>query len=223
MRGRFQSDGSQLERYSRLVSVSEINSSFHRPHRRSTYERWASAVPSGFAFSVKIPKTISHEKRCADCERELKRFMDESAGLDTKRRLLLLQLPPSFAFDASRMKRFFTFCRTIGAPRIVCEPRHASWFTTNAEALLSAQGVARVAADPATDVHSPEPGGWSGLRYFRMHGTPRMYYSNYDDTALTTLAARVRSAEVETWCIFDNTALGAALGDALRLKSLLRT
>lgn len=223
VRERFSSDGSQLERYSRVVSVSEINSSFHRPHRRSTYERWASEVPSGFAFSVKIPKTISHEKRCADCEGELERFMDESAGLGTKRRLLLLQLPPSFAFEASRMKRFFALCRTIGAPRIVCEPRHASWFTTDAEALLRAQGVARVTADPARHVRSPDPGGWGGLRYFRMHGAPRMYYSEYDDTALSRLAARVRSAEVETWCIFDNTALGAALGDALRLKSLLRT
>ncbi len=131
------------------MNATEINSSFYRPHRRSTYERWASAVPSNFAFCVKIPKLISHEKRCEDCRGELAQFLDESAGLREKRRLLLLQLPPSFSFEVDRMRSFFALCRSMGAPRIVCEPRHPSWFTNDVDDLLSAEKVARVAADPA--------------------------------------------------------------------------
>jgi uncharacterized protein YecE (DUF72 family) len=216
----FQGQGAQLDRYARVMNASEINSSFYRAHRRSTYERWASAVPPDFAFSVKIPKAISHEKRCHDCQNELERFLDESAGLGEKRRLLLLQLPPSFPFDANRMAKFFALCRMMGAHDIVCEPRHSSWFNDDADGVLFAQKVARVAADPALVARAAEPGGWSGLRYFRMHGTPRTYYSSYDDDTLASLTARVNSSSADAWCIFDNTASGAALGDALRFKSI---
>ncbi|MBV9333343.1 MAG: DUF72 domain-containing protein [Candidatus Eremiobacteraeota bacterium] len=214
-------DGTQLERYSMVMNASEINSSFHRPHRRTTYERWASVVPSAFAFAVKIPKSISHVKRCHDCKPELQRFIDESAGLGDKRRLLLLQLPPSFLFDAYIVERFLDLCRVLGAPHIVCEPRHASWFGEDADAVLLRQEVARVAADPPPDPRALEPGGWRKLRYFRMHGAPRMYYSSYGEEALSALGTRVYSSNVETWCIFDNTASGAALDDALRLKRLV--
>lgn len=222
VRDRVPGDGSQLERYAHVMNASEINSSFYRPHRRSTYERWASAVPHGFAFSVKVPKVISHEKRCAGCTDELKRFLDESSGLGGKRHLVLLQLPPSFAFDERRMASFFELCRSLHAPNVVCEPRHTSWFTEAADALLAANEVARVAADPARVPPAATPGGWRGLAYFRMHGSPRMYYSSYADETLTALVETINGVPGDTWCIFDNTASSAALGDALRLQTLCR-
>lgn len=222
VRDRFPAHGSHLERYSLVMNASEINSSFYRPHRRSTYERWASVVPRDFAFSVKIPKVISHEKRCADCTDELERFLDESAGLGEKRQLLLLQFPPSFAFDETRMNRFFALCRSMDAPRIVCEPRHASWFTEKAEALLVAHEVARVAADPALVPAAALPGGWRGVAYIRMHGSPRTYYSSYSDETLAALAESMAGISGDTWCMFDNTASGAALGDALRFRSIVQ-
>jgi uncharacterized protein YecE (DUF72 family) len=69
---------------------------------------------------------------------------------------------------------------------------------------------------------SEAPGGWNGLVYYRWHGAPKIYYSNYHDTALATLRLRLdkdmeRSAQA--WCIFDNTASGAAFGNALTLAS----
>lgn len=216
---RFPGDGQHLQRYARVLSAAEINSSFYRPHRRSTYERWSSAVPEDFAFSVKIPKTISHQKRCADCAAELEQFLDESAGLGEKRRLLLLQLPPSFEFEEERMERFFALCRSSGAPPVVCEPRHASWFTPQANALLETWRIPRVAADPSRAAGAEIPGGWTGTSYFRLHGSPRVYYSSYSDEQLDDIASRIASAPADTWCIFDNTASGAAAGDALRLAS----
>jgi hypothetical protein len=44
--------GTQLERYASNFRAVEINSSFHRSHRRATYERWAESVPESFRFSV---------------------------------------------------------------------------------------------------------------------------------------------------------------------------
>lgn len=215
---RFPGDGSHLERYARVMTAAEINSSFYRAHRRSTYARWSSAVPEDFAFSVKIPKTISHQKRCVDCSDELRQFLGESAGLGDKRRLLLLQLPPSFQFEQERMDRFFALCRRTGAPPIVCEPRHVSWFSEEANALLEAWRVARAAADPVRAPGAQTPGGWTGISYFRMHGSPRVYYSSYSEESLDHLASKISMAPGKVWCIFDNTASGAAADDALKLR-----
>ena len=103
---------------------------------------------------------------------------------------------------------------------VACEPRHASWFTPDVNDWLDARRVARVAADPTRVAGAGEPGGWSGLAYYRWHGSPRIYYSDYDEVALAALGRRLdahRQRGVTTWCILDNTALGAALGNALAL------
>jgi uncharacterized protein YecE (DUF72 family) len=218
--GEFPGDGPHLQRFARVMNAAEINSSFHRSHRRSTYERWSSAVPAGFAFSVKIPKAISHQKRCVGCAVELQQFLNESAGLGATRRVLLLQLPPSFEFDQERMEQFFALCRRAEAPSVVCEPRHASWFSPQVSALLEEWRVARVGADPARVAGARTPGGWTGITYFRMHGAPRVYYSSYSPESLERLASTLSTAPNEAWCIFDNTASGAAAGDALLLRSL---
>lgn len=210
-----------MERYAGIFSCVEINSSFHRPHRRSTYERWSNSVPAGFAFAVKLPKTITHERRLAACDGALERFLDESAGLGEKRAVLLVQLPPSFAFDGALAGSFFELLRARDVGLVACEPRHPSWFSPEAEALLSSFEVARVAADPARVAAAGSPGGWRGLAYYRWHGTPRTYYSAYGEAALRDLAARVAAHEGSTWCIFDNTAAGAATENAMQLAAFV--
>jgi uncharacterized protein YecE (DUF72 family) len=65
------------------------------------------------------------------------------------------------------------------------------------------------------------PGGWTGLHYFRLHGSPRIYYSEYPDDFIDKIAAAIRNTKGEVWCIFDNTALDFAATDALKLLRLL--
>lgn len=212
--------GSHLERYARRLNAVEINSSFYRPHQRQTYERWARSTPAGFSFSVKMPRAITHEARLADCDAMLDRFVMEVTGLGDKLGVLLVQLPPSFSFDRQVAGRFFRTLRTrIDAPAAL-EPRHRSWFEPGVTAWLADHGIARVAADPAPVVGAGETGGWDGLAYYRWHGSPRIYYSDYDAAALASLQRKLderRRRNVPTWCIFDNTASGAALGNALAL------
>jgi uncharacterized protein YecE (DUF72 family) len=84
--------------------------------------------------------------------------------------------------------------------------------------------IARVAADPARVPAAAEPGGDPGLVYHRLHGSPTIYRSDYEPERIAALAERLREAaapRVERWCIFDNTTLGAATGNALSLASLL--
>ncbi len=79
--------------------------------------------------------------------------------------------------------------------------------------------VARVAADPPVAHDGGRPGAWRGTIYYRLHGSPRMYYSTYSAECLAALASALllSVATANTWCIFDNTALGAATGNALSI------
>jgi uncharacterized protein YecE (DUF72 family) len=207
-----------LARYAAVLNAVEINSSFYRPHRRSTYERWAASVPAGFRFAVKMPKAITHEHRLVDCDALLDRFLFETAGLGDRLGPLLVQLPPKLPFQVGLSDRFLRALRDRFAGEIVCEPRHPSWFAPEVEELLDGLRVARVAADPAPVPGAGAPAGWSGLSYYRLHGSPRVYYSPYEPETLARIAERLledRARGREVWCIFDNTAAFAATHDAL--------
>jgi uncharacterized protein YecE (DUF72 family) len=220
---RFPAEGSHLERYGRRLPAVEINSSFYRPHRPQTYARWAASVPAGFRFAVKVPREITHRARLRDCAAPLERFLAEASALGAQLGPLLVQLPPSLRLDPAAAEAFFALLRARFDGPVACEPRHESWFSAEAEALLVAARVARVAADPAPVPAAARPGGWPGLVYYRLHGSPVMYESDYDRAALETLTADLRAAApgAETWCIFDNTALGAATGNALAVAAAL--
>jgi uncharacterized protein YecE (DUF72 family) len=220
----FPATGSHLQRYAGRFAAAEINSSFHRPHRPSTYLRWAESVPPGFLFSAKLPKTITHEHRLREAEALLEGFLAESAGLGDRLGCLLVQLPPSLEFDPAVAEPFFAALRTRSSAAVACEPRHPTWFSDQAADLLARSQVGRVAADPARVPPAAEPGGWPDLVYYRLHGSPRVYYSAYDADYLDALAARLRADDAagrQVWCIFDNTASGAATGDALSLLDRL--
>jgi uncharacterized protein YecE (DUF72 family) len=134
---------------------------------------------------------------------------------------LLIQLPPSLAFDEQVARPFFDLLRSRWRGLAACEPRHPTWFGAEADGVLREFEVARVAADPARVPEAAEFGGWPGLRYLRLHGSPRMYYSPYEEAYLAALTARLASSQVETWCVFDNTASGAACANALDLLAAM--
>jgi uncharacterized protein YecE (DUF72 family) len=218
---------SHLARYATRFDIVEINSTFHRPHQPRTFERWAASVPARFRFSVKLPRAITHDARLQGAGPALTAFFDDIAGLGRKLGGVLVQLPPSLAFDARVADRFFAMLRRRCAVAVACEPRHASWFEPAVDAVWQRYAIARVAADPARMPEAARPGGagtaarWS---YWRWHGSPRIYYSRYDDAALEPLARALRErgrARTPAWCILDNTAHGHAMDDAARLQDLL--
>jgi len=213
--------GTHLHRYARAFNCVEINSSFHRPHRPETYARWAGSTPAEFRFSVKVPKEITHVRRLRQSRAPLRRFLDETSALGAKRGPLLVQLPPSFEFDARVTARFFSLVRSLYDGPLACEPRHPSWFG-GAATLLARYEVAQVAADPACTPAAREPGGWSGLVYYRLHGRPRTYWSAYSEQDVDGLATAVLDRSGDVWCIFDNTAAGAAIENAWQLRRRTR-
>ena len=216
----FPVEGSHLQRYAARFPAVEINSSFYRPHQPATYARWADSVPTGFRFSAKVPRAITHEQRLVAADVLLEVFVSDVTCLGSRLGCLLGQLPPSLAYDRSVAETFLADMRAHYDGPVVLEPRHPSWFTMSVAAQLYTYRVGRVAADPACVPAAAEPAGWPDLIYVRLHGSPDMYYSAYDERYLDHLAERMRvyaTRADEVWCIFDNTARFAATPNAIGL------
>jgi uncharacterized protein YecE (DUF72 family) len=220
---RFEGPGTHLERYARSFRCVEINSSFYRPHAAAVYRKWRDNTPQDFRFSVKMPRTITHKLRLKAARGPLIAFLAETDGLAEKRGPILVQLPPSFSFDAVVVRAFLDLLRELHGGPVACEPRHATWFSPEVVSLLDHYQISRVAADPPPVLAATVPTGWSRLAYFRLHGSPQTYWSSYDEAFIATLAATLRSfvdAE-DVWCVFDNTARGAAIENAWELCTKL--
>jgi uncharacterized protein YecE (DUF72 family) len=155
----------------------------------------------------------------------LSAFLEQIKFLREKLGPVMIQLPPSLEFDHVRARKFLSLLRGRFSGDVAWEPRHASWFEDQSNNLLEEFHIARAAADPACVPTATRPGGLASLAYFRLHGSPRRYFSAYSSDSLNMLVAQLVSldARARVWCIFDNTALGAAIPNALELAAKLRT
>lgn len=190
---------------------------------------WADQTPVDFRFAAKLPQAITHDARLRRSRAVLERFLAEVAGLGQRLAVLLVQLPPSLPFEARPIGHFFELFRALHPGSIVCEPRHASWFTPPAERLLQAWHICRAAADPAPFPGSDACGGWSSVAppgapdavyYHRWHGSPRPYWSRYPGAWIERMGSYATALPdtAERWFIFDNTAGGHAVGNALEFQ-----
>jgi uncharacterized protein YecE (DUF72 family) len=220
----FPTGANRLNRYSQLFNCCEINSSFYRPHRIATWQRWAASVPRDFRFAVKVPRSITHDARLVCSPETVSEFLNQIRHLEDKLGPILVQLPPSLEFKREQVTAFFSLLRQQHGEDIVCEPRHSSWFTDQANRTLQDFEIARVASDPACVPVALIPGGTPTIAYFRLHGSPRKYYSAYTDEFLEAISFQLKSlaARAKVWCVFDNTASGAASINAIDLMAKVR-
>lgn len=219
----FPVEGSHLARYAAVFPAVEINSSFYRPHKPETYARWADSVPERFRFAVKVPRAITHDARLIDVDALLDRFQAEAGMLGKKLGCLLVQLPPRFGFVDAPAHAFFAQLRARFGCTIAFEARHPSWFSSPASDLLRECGVTRVIADPAAGQPGEHEATSNETVYVRLHGTPRIYYSRYPKEEIDAWRAGFEAqvaAGRTVWCIFDNTAEGASVPNALELMGL---
>jgi uncharacterized protein YecE (DUF72 family) len=221
----FPRDGSHLQRYAAVFDAAEINSSFYRPHQAKTYAAWAASVPSHFRFAVKMPRAFSHDARLEVDARALRGFLEPVRALGDRLGPLLLQLPASVPVQRTIALRFLDRLRRIHAGPVVLEARHASWFAGDVLRALRDRGVASVAADPARLPRAAVPAADHAFEYARLHGSPRMYYDAYAARALARVVRRALHPDTrvrERWIVFDNTAHGHAIADALVTQRALR-
>ncbi|WP_429925525.1 DUF72 domain-containing protein (plasmid) [Agrobacterium vitis] len=212
---RFAQEGSGLTRYASVFDGVEINSTFYRRHKASTFARWTESVPDRFRFALKIPKEISHTRAMKDIAQPFDTFLEDIAPLGEKRGPMLCQLPPSLAFDAEVLHTALQTMRDADNGPIVIEARHKSWASNEALDLLRNYAIDRVLADPAPVW--PAEVFDTPSKYVRLHGKPKIYYSSYTDGEIRSFSELLAP---DGWCVFDNTASGAAVENALTLLEM---
>lgn len=214
---RFAKTGSMLERYASVFGGVEVNSSFYRRHRPATWHRWHDAVPETFTFAVKLARSVTHERGLVDADAEIETFFADVAPLRSKLGPVLVQLPPRLEFDPPVLAAFFQCVRGHWKGRIEIEPRHVSWSEKSALGLLKEYEIGLVYADPqGKELREAAIGTHSN--YFRLHGSPKVYFSSYSADEIREIAARLGP---RSWCIFDNTASGAAQINGIRMLNIL--
>ena len=92
-----------LTAYARAFDFVEVDSSFYAAPPRERVEAWARATPPGFTFSLKLPKSLTHERKLRDVDDEVGAFLVALAPLRREGKLgpLVAQLPPSFKRDTA--------------------------------------------------------------------------------------------------------------------------
>lgn len=215
-RGNFPSEGTGLTRYSGTFDFVEVNVTFYRAVREETFTSWAEQTPADFRFSVKLNRSVTHAARLSGNAR-LEEALSPMRALGDKLAALLVQLPPSLAFDPDRVQAFLVRLRAAYPGMVAWEPRHPSWDCDEARLLLAAHEVTPV----LTEIPAPQtPRGDCGS-YFRLHGTPRRYRSPYSTEQLRALAAWITESAAPAYVVFDNTAGPAGVANGRELQGLL--
>ena len=178
-------------------------------------------VPPEFRFSVKLFREFTHVHRLKSTE-GLARTLSEVSELGAKFGVLLVQLPPSLFFDLATSITFFKTLRSAYPGPVALEPRHPSWLSIRALKLFLDFDLSLVTANP-TPILLPDLLFQSAkMRYYRLHGTPVIYQSEYSSVDLSQWCQRITADPAPTvWCVFDNTALGHATKNALEFKSMI--
>ena len=167
-------------------------------------------------------RDITHVQRLSQVG-PIQEFLNEVSALGDRLGPVLVQLPPRLSWSDAHGD-VIEAMREVYAGTIVLEPRHPSWSDASVLRRLQKARISLVAADPPLIISALQPLGDPALPYFRLHGSPRMYWSAYDKAALQAIAAQLNELlqqNRQPWVIFDNTASGAAAPNALLLKEML--
>lgn len=211
-----------LEHYCTVFSTVELNVTFYRLPKDSTFDKWYDETPARFVFTLKGSRYITHIKRLSDPEEPLERFFGGALRLKKKIRMVLWQLPPSFRIDLVRLRHFFQALKHYPV-RNAFEFRHSSWITDDVIDLCKQYKACLCMADspefldelPVTSDHV----------YIRRHGRTGHYDSCYTKQELKKDAQRIRKyvkSGKNVLVYFNNDAYGYAPQNAQTLTELLK-
>ncbi|WP_294564419.1 DUF72 domain-containing protein [uncultured Arthrobacter sp.] len=212
----------RLQYYYERFSTVELNASFYRWPRESTFAGWRERLPAGFLFSVKAPRGLTHAKKLYAPEVWVERIVRCWHELGDKRAVLLVQLPPAMQRDDARLDYFLALLPNW--IRVAVEFRHPSWETEEVYSLLERHGAAYCVMSGANlpcVLRATAP-----FVYLRMHGpdTHHLYGGSYSDADLQWWADRIREwqgAGKDVFVYFNNDGGGNAVRNADTLRAIL--
>lgn len=228
-----------LRYYGRFFPTVEINYSFYRLPRPTTYQNWYQQTPKDFIFAVKVSRFITHIKRLKNIKRAFWIFFDNASVLKEKLGPILFQFPPSFQATEENTKRlegFLSILRGRTSPklssilggstsknlRFAFEFRHQSWCDEKIYKLLKKYNAAWVIADspnyPKVEAITAD------FIYVRMHGSKVLFSSKYTNKELKDLAAKIKKwlrPKLNIYVYFNNDFQGYAIDNAKQLIKLI--
>ncbi|MHA7652548.1 DUF72 domain-containing protein [Mycobacterium sp. ML4] len=212
----------RLRRYAEVFDTVELNASFYRWPKDSTFAGWRDQLPAGFTMSVKAHRGLTHYRRLASPEPWIERFERCWQALGDRHGVLLAQLHPDQARDDTRLDSFLSLVPP--SIRIAVELRHPSWNDPAVFALLERHRAAYVVMSGAR--LACIPCATTDLVYIRMHGPGQdtMYSGSYSHDELRAWADRIAewtSEARDVWMYFNNDLGGHAVRNALSLTEML--
>lgn len=209
-----------LTLYSQAFNCVEINSTFYRKPTAKTLLKWTGETPDDFRFFIKMPKTISHEKRLKDCREEISEFcLHIQEHLKEKLSGFLYQFPPSFKNTPENIDLIvnhldFNYLNII-------EFRHESWWREEILNLLKDHRIVFSGVSFPGNLPEDVVVNHPGILYYRLHGTPVLYRSEYSGEFIGRLAEKIRTGDYQAFIFFNNTWGTAATKNALYLKEIV--
>lgn len=210
-----------LHFYATKFTTVEINNTFYHLPRAATVQGWYGQTPADFTFAVKMSRFVSHLKHLHMDEQGrdgVHRFFESVALLQQKLGVVLTQLPASTKRDDALLRDYLAVLRGVaGDVRLAMEFRHESWFMPETFGVLKQYNVANVWNSAPRMALSLEP--TADFAYARLHGSTRLYASDYSDDELRDWATRLKN--LGGYVYFDNTMHGNAPKNARTLREFL--
>lgn len=209
--------------YCKFFSTVELNVTFYGLPERETFAKWHTVTPADFVFALKGSRFITHVKKLKDCAEPVEAFFSRASVLKDKLDVVLWQLPPSFAIDLERLRKFLGILRHFHL-RNAFEFRNKTWINKTIFTLLAKENVALCIADHP-DFLNDLP-STADFLYIRRHGTGGNHATSYSTEALIDDAkfinAHLKKKE-DVFIYFNNDAAGYAPNNALELARLVET
>ena len=211
---------SWFEYYASQFDTLELNVTFYKFPGIAGLQKWHDTSPDHFLFSLKVPRLVTHYKQMKDCEHLLDDFYTTTeAGLQEKLGCVLFQFPPKFIYTEERLQLLLSNLR----PHIknVVELRDKSWWDKKVFKQLADNNIIFSGiSHPILRDHQP-PVINNTSAYYRFHGIPKLFYSEYQETDLRKVADLIKKNKKlkEVFIYFNNTATQAAINNARMLKA----
>lgn len=205
--------------YCTQFNTYEMNGSFYKFPTTKTLQTWYKKSPHRFIYSIKAPKLITHTKKFENCESELKEFYKAcESGLKEKLGCVLFQFPPNFNYTPKRLELIIDSVDADFAN--VIEFRNASWWTKEIYQAFRERNLIFCSVNypklPTEIISTTKTG------YVRLHGNPRLFYSEYSNEDLQAIMYQLKLNHINNaFVYFNNTASSAGILNALAVRRSL--
>lgn len=207
--------------YSQQFNAVEINSTFYRKPTAITLQKWFDETPHDFRFFIKIPKTITHEKRMENCTEDIAEFCNHiQHHLKEKLAGFLYQFPPSFKNSEENLK---LIVKNIDISYLnVIEFRHESWWNAQVYKILEENKIIFSGVSFPGKLSDEVMINSDEILYYRLHGKPILYKSEYSQDFLDDLAEKIRNSNLKSYIFFNNTWGVSAIKNGIYLQKIGR-